>query len=104
MTRLSGRAPKVRVEALLAEEVEHLVGGFEADAGFFQALLNLAELDVHDLADFLALERLEHHDFVDAVQELGAHVLLEALHHFVAGAVHHFVVVVLVQLLEIAAE
>nr|GFD18415.1 hypothetical protein [Tanacetum cinerariifolium] len=58
---------ELRVEALLAEVVEHLVGGFEADAGFLQALLDLLELDIDNLADFFALKGLEHHDFVDAV-------------------------------------
>ncbi len=33
---------------MLAEVVEYLVGGFEADAGLGQALLNLVGLDVHD--------------------------------------------------------
>ena len=48
-TRLSGRAPK-GVEVLLAQEVEYFVGeqGCETDASFFQALLKLPELDVHD--------------------------------------------------------
>jgi hypothetical protein len=41
---------ELRVEALLAEVVEHFVGGFEGDAGLVQALLNLLELDIDDAA------------------------------------------------------
>jgi hypothetical protein len=35
---------ELRVEALLAEVVEYLVGGLEGDAGLVQALLNLLEV------------------------------------------------------------
>ncbi len=49
---LEGPGAELRVEALLAEVVEHLVGGFEGDADFVQALLNLLELAVPQTAPF----------------------------------------------------
>ena len=47
---LQGPRAELRVEAGFVQVVEHVVGGFEVDAGLSQELLNLPELDVHDAA------------------------------------------------------
>ena len=70
------------------ERVERLVGDREPEAVAFQALAQPAQLDHGDLADLLAVQRVEHHHLVHAVDELGPEVLADDLHH---GRLHGFV-------------
>ena len=42
-----------------------------------QAFAQGAKLDIHDLANLLAIERMEYHDIVDTVDELGPEVFTD---------------------------
>ena len=50
IARLSGRAPYDRIEAGLGELRERAVGDFEADLELRQPLLEVAQLDLRDVA------------------------------------------------------
>ena len=76
-----------RVVAAVRQIVARGVGEVEGEVAVGQPLLEPAELDVDDLPDVVALERVEDDDVVDAVQELGAEVLAQRLHHLVANRV-----------------
>ena len=51
-----------------------LVTEFHRELLPFKPLLKFGKLDVHDLTDLLVGEAVENHDFVDAVEKLGAEV------------------------------
>src|SRR5262249_60178303 len=53
------------------------VGDLDRNLPIRQQALEALELDLDDVLDLLAPERIEDHDLVDAVQELGLEGLLE---------------------------
>src|SRR5271169_2485457 len=59
-----------RIVAAFGEVVARLVGQIELDLALAQPLPQLAELDIHNLAQLLLGQRMEHHDLVDPVEEL----------------------------------
>src|SRR5690606_8540111 len=69
------------IVAFLAEEILGLIGQLQVVAQFADALVHIAQLNVDDLVDVLALERVEHDDVVDAVQELRCEGLLQGFLH-----------------------
>src|SRR5262245_48566037 len=72
--------PVDRIEARLREAIA--CGGVEheADLPLGEPALQILELNVDDLADVLLLERMEHHNVVDAIDELRAEVLADDFH------------------------
>src|SRR6185503_7200208 len=70
------------VEAGLREPIAR--GGIERklDLAVGEPPLQILELDIDDLAAVLLLERVEHDDVVNAVDELGAEVLADDFHDF----------------------
>ena len=46
-----------------------------------QAIVQIAELDIHDLADVLPAERMENDDVVHAVDEFGPEMRPDDVHH-----------------------
>ena len=67
----------MRIVALVRERVTRGVAQRERDAPLVQQLLQRFRVQLDDVADLLAGELLEHHDLVEAVQELGPEVLAE---------------------------
>ena len=81
-----------RVEALLREQVLGGVGEFERHMTVEQAVVELLDVQIHDLAHLRLGELLEDDDVVQTVQELRAELLLQfgadlVLHALVAGLV-----------------
>src|SRR5204863_8511115 len=60
-----------RVETGLCELREGAVGDFEPHLELRQPLLEVTQLDLRDVPDVLLVQRVEHDDLVDAVDELG---------------------------------
>jgi hypothetical protein len=67
------------VVALLGQEVLGLVGELQVVAQLGDALVQVAQFDVDDLVDVLPLQRVEHDDVIDAVEELRSEGLLQRL-------------------------
>ncbi len=61
----------------------------QLDIPLGQPLAQVRQLDVHDGAQLVPAQRMEHHDVVDAVDELRPEVLLHDLQHrcFIFGVV-----------------
>ena len=70
-----------RIKADIAEQVERRIGQFDANAAFAQTLFQTAQLDARNLFDLRLVQRVEHHDVVQSVDELGAEVRLHHPHH-----------------------
>src|SRR5213078_1839760 len=68
------------VEAGLREPIARFRREHELDVALREPLVQILELDVDDLADVLRLERMEHDDVVDSVDELRPKVLADDLH------------------------
>src|SRR5207248_11008013 len=62
--------PVARVVSLVRDMRAGAVGQHDPQLALREPLLELPKLDVHDPRDVLAAERFEHHDLVDAVDEL----------------------------------
>jgi hypothetical protein len=58
------------VPTLLGEQLLRLVRDLELDPPLGKPLAQTPELELDDLGELLAGQRLEHHDLVHAVQEL----------------------------------
>src|SRR5690349_8709659 len=78
--------PIDRIVPRFTEEVPSLVVERELDIALEETLAQIAQLNVHDRADLLIAERLEHHDVVDPVDEFRPEGLLDDLHHGVLHA------------------
>jgi len=66
-----------RIIAVLGEVVPRIVGQLEFDLALFEPPPQMRELNVDDLPQFLARERMEHNNLVDAVEELGTETLAQ---------------------------
>src|SRR5579872_4756705 len=75
-----------RIEARLPDEVARLVIELQVHVALHQPLAQVRELNVDDLADLLGSKRVEHHDVVDAIDELRPETLLHDLHDGLAHA------------------
>ena len=77
--RLDGALQRPRavhgIEARLADPIARGIVEPQLDVALRQTLAQPAELDVDDRADLLAAERMEHHDLIDSVDELGPEML-----------------------------
>ncbi len=65
-----------RVETGLGELREGAVSNFEPHLELRQSLLEVTQLDLRDVPDVLLVQRVEHDDLVDAVDELGPELRL----------------------------
>src|SRR5512135_3372034 len=70
-----------RIEADVAEQVERLVRQLQRQLALSQALSEVLDLDARDLADLRLVQRAEHDDLVEAVDELRPEVRLHDAHH-----------------------
>src|SRR6202050_639104 len=66
-----------RVVAVLGEEVARRIGQFEIDLPIGEAFAQVFDLDIDDLAQLRLGQRMEHHDLIYAVEELGPEVLTQ---------------------------
>ena len=87
----------MRVVALLCDEVDGGIGDVDLDVVGGQHLLHAAELHPHDVGYLALVQRLEHDDIVDTVQELRPHELLQLLHHLVTGLLEDFFIIAAIQ-------
>ncbi len=63
------------------------LGELEAEVALGQARPQLVDLDLHDALDVRLAQPVEHHDLVDAVEELGLEVVAHHVHdHALVGA------------------
>ena len=69
------------VESRLADPIARSIIESQLNIAFGEPLTQTAQLDVDDGADLLPAERMEHHEFIDPVDELGPKVLGDHLHH-----------------------
>ena len=72
IARLSGRAPYAGSQPSSASSSFGLVGHLETQTPLGEPLAQTPELELDDLGELLARQRLERHDLVDAIQELRA--------------------------------
>src|ERR1700733_8913284 len=84
------------VEPRLPDAIARGVVEPQLDVALRETMTQPAELNIDDGADLLAPERVEHHDLVDSIDELGPEMLCEHLHH---RALHRGVVRLTAQLL-----
>jgi len=70
-----------RVEARLAQQVARRIVEGQVHVALGEALAQVQQLDVDDRAYLARAERVEHHDVVDAIDELRPEALLHHLHH-----------------------
>src|SRR5690606_33097819 len=70
-----------RVEADIAKQGQGAVLDAQADLPLGQALAQVGGLDAGDGLDLLAAQRVEDHDLVETVDELGTEVRLHHAHH-----------------------
>src|SRR5690606_18295950 len=70
-----------RVVADGDELVDGLLAQLQVQVPFSQALAQALHLDIGDAGDLILAQRLEHHHFVHPVDELGAEVLAQGIHH-----------------------
>src|SRR3546814_13218309 len=75
-----------RVEADVAQQRERLLRDRDADAALAEPLLQPAHLDLRDFPDLRLVQRMEHDDVVEAVDELRAEVRLHHAHHEIGRA------------------
>ena len=75
----------------MGNPLPRLVGYTQLYAALFEHLMHDTELDVDNLRYILLSEWLEHHNLVDAVEELRFEVLLQLLDNLVAGRLDHLV-------------
>ena len=80
MARRNGRAPKAGSKPFSIRKSVRLGRHDELDLVILEALLHLAEQDLHDLHHVMLGELAEHDDVVDAVQELGIERALDLVH------------------------
>src|SRR5699024_2568008 len=78
---LEGTRPVQRVEALRGEPAGRGLVHVQGDAPLAQAVGDLLDLECDDAAELLAVERLEHDDVVETVEELGLEGGAHHLHH-----------------------
>jgi len=71
MSRRSGRATEHRVVAALGEPGAGIRGDREREAAVLQPALERIDRQLHDLREVVLAQRLEHHDVVETVEELG---------------------------------
>src|SRR5438093_9499864 len=72
------------IVALADEQLLRFLGEPDVDLPLFEALHQPGDLDVDDLLQVLAAERMEEDDFVDAIEELGPEVIAQGVHHLAA--------------------
>ncbi len=82
--RLDGALQRPRavhgIEARLADAVARGIVQPQLNVALGQPLPQPSQLDVDDGADLLAAERMEHHDLIDPIDELGPEMLGDHLH------------------------
>ena len=66
------------------------VGELERDSAVEQELAQVVEAQVDDMRELRLAQRMEDHDVVHAVEELGAEVLLQRVHHTRLGFLEAF--------------
>ena len=71
-----------RLVAEFYQLVEGVLRELDLDALLLQQLVEVLDLHLDDVADFALRQRLEHHDFVDTVQEFGFQRLLQKFVEF----------------------
>src|SRR5450759_5610226 len=71
---------KLFVVALVHHVLTNIVADLETDVLLVQSNLHLLEQEVDDLAQAFTVERVEHHDLVNAVQKFRPERPLEAFH------------------------
>ena len=80
---LHGSGTEFGIVALLGEEFQGSGSHLESDAVGSKHLLDRLDLQAHYLLDLHLVERGEHYDLVDTVEELGAYGLLEQFKHLI---------------------
>src|SRR5690606_35332219 len=90
----------LRVVAALAEQVHRLDREVDGDLLLLELLADARQLQIHDLANLLLVERVEDHDVVDTVQELRS----EDLPQLAQDTLAHRVVLVPLALLFVAGD
>ena len=70
-----------RVEAHVPQQFKGLFGQLQLQPALGQALLQPAQLDPRDLLDLVLVQRVEHDDVVQAVDEFRAEMRLDHAHH-----------------------
>ena len=93
---------ELRVESCRGKELDGFIGHLKRYAVIRQHLLDAVDLQAHNLLDLVFIQRLEHDDFIDTVQELRTDGLLQHLHHFLLGFLYDLVMVPLVNLFKLA--
>src|SRR5713101_2522285 len=71
-----------RIVAVLGKVVTSPVRQVERDLSLFEPLTQPHELDIDNLAQFVAGQRMEHHNLIDAVQELRTEALPQNIERF----------------------
>ena len=79
-----------RIEASLAKLIQCRRGDLQPHLPVSQSLAQITDLNVRNRPNLLLAQRMEHHDFVDAVDELGPEMIGHLGHHH---ALHQRVVV-----------
>ncbi len=70
-----------RVKSGITKMIQRSRGEFESDLALFETLAKMLDLDLCNGVDLFAPQRMEHHDLVEAVDELGAKMAADDLHH-----------------------
>src|SRR6185312_16114661 len=70
-----------RVESRFTQRIPCGIVEHQVHIPLLQPLAQIDELDVHDRPDLLAAQGMEHHDVIDAIDELGPETLLHDLHY-----------------------
>ena len=78
-----------RIESLPRDHLSSRVGQLDVHLPLPQELPQSLELDVDDLADVLATQRMEHDEVVDSIYEFGAEVAADDIHD---GVLHRIIV------------
>jgi hypothetical protein len=78
---LEGARAVERIKAHLGHLVERSIGDRERHLSSRQALLEPSELDTSDVPNVIPGQRMEHHDFVDPVDEFRPEMFTDLAHH-----------------------
>src|SRR5712691_3163492 len=91
---LERASTKLRIVAFGGEQIFGSLGKLERDMAIYKTPAQTIDLDLDDLSDLAALERMEDNHLVDAVDELGTEALFAQL---LTDLALHFVFVHTVQ-------
>ena len=95
-----GTSAKLRIIPGICQPLNSLVGNLDGNTIVFQHLLYSIELQTYNIHDFRLLQRGEHDDFVDTVQELRANRLFQHFVYLVIRLVKYLIPVILVDALQ----